>query len=166
MATTWSLRPTSLFHVCPGLSAPPHGPRPLNSTGRHGHFLNSTSDISLSDMRQGLKNYSEMGHDLFLNSTFDIGINKGQRHATLAFLKIDMRPRPIQLTPPPPSPPCPDCSSCPAPPGRDAGGDAGGTLQCGWRRALTMYISCIFQVGPDHVYFMYISCIFRDAIQE
>ena len=31
-----------------------------------------------------------MGHSLFLNSTFDKGINKQQGHATLAFLKIDM----------------------------------------------------------------------------
>ena len=31
-----------------------YGPRPLKSTGRHGHFLNSTCDIGLSDMRQGL----------------------------------------------------------------------------------------------------------------
>ena len=32
-----------------------YGPRPLKSTGRHGHFLNSTCDIGPSDMRQGLK---------------------------------------------------------------------------------------------------------------
>ena len=31
------------------------GPIPLKSTGRHGHFLNSTCDTRLSDMRQGLK---------------------------------------------------------------------------------------------------------------
>ena len=32
-----------------------------------------------------------MGHILFLNSTCDIGENKRQGHATLSFLKIDMR---------------------------------------------------------------------------
>ena len=32
-----------------------------------------------------------MGHCKFLNSTGDMGNNKRQRHATLAFLKIDMR---------------------------------------------------------------------------
>ena len=32
-----------------------------------------------------------MGHSLFLNSTFDMGINKRQGHGTLSFLKIDMR---------------------------------------------------------------------------
>ena len=37
--------------------------------------------------------YSDMGHRHFLDSTGDMGNNKGQRHATLAFLKIDMRPR-------------------------------------------------------------------------
>ena len=51
----------------------------------------STSDIGPSDMRQGGKNYSDMGHGLFSNSTFDMGINKRQRRVTLAFLKIDMR---------------------------------------------------------------------------
>ena len=32
-----------------------HGPWPLKSTGRHGHFLNSTCDIGLSDMRHRLQ---------------------------------------------------------------------------------------------------------------
>ena len=32
-----------------------------------------------------------MGHSLLLNQTCDIGENKGQGHATLPFLKIDMR---------------------------------------------------------------------------
>ena len=32
-----------------------NGPRPLKSTRRHWHFLNSTCDIRLSDMQQGLK---------------------------------------------------------------------------------------------------------------
>ena len=32
-----------------------YGPRPRKSTGRHGHFLNLTCDIGLTDMRQGLK---------------------------------------------------------------------------------------------------------------
>ena len=42
-------------------------------------------------MRQGLKNCSDMGHRLFLNSTWDIGDNKRQGYATLPFLKIDMQ---------------------------------------------------------------------------
>ena len=54
-------------------------------------FLDSTCDIELSDMRQGGKNYSDMGHGLFLNLTCDIVENKRQRHATLPFLKFDMR---------------------------------------------------------------------------
>ena len=48
-------------------------------------------DIGPSDMRQRGKNYSDMGHSLFLNSTFDMGINTRQGHATFAFLKIDMQ---------------------------------------------------------------------------
>ena len=68
-----------------------NGPRPLNSTGRHGLFLNSTCDIRLSDMRHGGKKDSDMRHGYFLNSTCDMVENKGQRHATLAFLKIDMQ---------------------------------------------------------------------------
>ena len=59
---------------------PANGPRPLKSTGRHGHFLNSTCDIGISDMQQRLTNYSDMGHSLFLNSTCDIGENKRQGH--------------------------------------------------------------------------------------
>ena len=47
-----------------------NGPRPLNSTGRHGHFLKSTGDIRLSDMRQENKKDSDMRHAHFLN--FDI----------------------------------------------------------------------------------------------
>ena len=41
------------------------------------------------DMLQGLACHSDMRHDHFLNSTGDMGINKRQRHATLAlvFLK-------------------------------------------------------------------------------
>ena len=31
-----------------------YGPRPLKSTGRHGHLLNLTCDIGLSDLRQRL----------------------------------------------------------------------------------------------------------------
>ena len=42
-------------------------------------------------MRQGGKNYSDMGHSLFLNSTCDIEENKRQGHATLPFLKFNMR---------------------------------------------------------------------------
>ena len=75
------------------------GTRPLNSTGRHGISLNSTCDIRLSDMRHGGRMESDMRHGYFLNSTCDMVENKGQRHATLAFLKIDMRhggPPPIK----------------------------------------------------------------------
>ena len=43
------------------------------------------------DMRQGHKSHSDMRHDHFLNTTGDMGINKRQRRATSAFLKIDMR---------------------------------------------------------------------------
>ena len=46
-----------------------NGPRPLKSTGRHGQFLNSTCNIRLSDMRQGLK--ITMTWDIAF-STFDI----------------------------------------------------------------------------------------------
>ena len=42
-------------------------------------------------MRQGGKKYSDMGHSLFLNSTCDIEENKRQGHATLPFLKFDIR---------------------------------------------------------------------------
>ena len=31
-----------------------YGPKPLKSTWRHGHFLNLTCNIGLSDMRQGV----------------------------------------------------------------------------------------------------------------
>ena len=44
-------------------------PRPLNSTGRQGYFLNSTCDIEVIDMRHGFKKCSDMGHGYFLNST-------------------------------------------------------------------------------------------------
>ena len=42
-------------------------------------------------MRQGGTNYSDMGHSHFLNSTRDTVENKRQGHATLLFLKFDMR---------------------------------------------------------------------------
>ena len=42
-------------------------------------------------MRQGGKNYSDMGHGLFLNSTCNIGENKQQGHATLLFFNFDTR---------------------------------------------------------------------------
>ena len=42
-------------------------------------------------MRQGFKKYSDMRQGYFLKSTGDIALNKRQRHATLAFLKIDRR---------------------------------------------------------------------------
>ena len=32
-----------------------HGPLPLYSTGRHGHFLKSTCDMELSDMRKNIR---------------------------------------------------------------------------------------------------------------
>ena len=68
-----------------------YGPRPLNSTQRHGFFLNSTCDISLNDMRHGGKKDSDMRHGYFLNSTSDMVEDKQQRHATLPFHKIDMQ---------------------------------------------------------------------------
>ena len=70
-----------------------YGPRPFNSTGRHGHFLESTGDTRLSDMRQENKTDSDMRHAHFLNSTCDMEENKRQRHVTLPFLKMDMRHR-------------------------------------------------------------------------
>ena len=77
--------------ICRQSATHKYGPRPLKSTGRLGHFLNSTCDIELIDMRQGhfLKLTWRQGH--FLNLTCNMGINKQQRHATLAFLKIDTR---------------------------------------------------------------------------
>ena len=42
-------------------------------------------------MRHGGKMDSDMRHGYFLNSTCDMVENKGQRHATSDFLKIDMR---------------------------------------------------------------------------
>ena len=41
------------------------------------------------DMRQGSEKFSDMRQGYFLNSTYDMAINKRQRHATLPFLKID-----------------------------------------------------------------------------
>ena len=64
---------------------------PLKLTGRHVLFLNPTCDTEPSHMRQGGTNYSDMGHSLFLNLTCNMGIYKRQRHAALAFLKIDRR---------------------------------------------------------------------------
>ena len=58
---------TALESVGQDLCYVPNGPRPLTSTGRHGHFLNSTCDIGHGDMQQGGKIYSDMGHSLFLN---------------------------------------------------------------------------------------------------
>ena len=43
------------------------------------------------DMGREHLSLSDMRHDHFLNSTGDMRINKRQRHATLAFLKIDRR---------------------------------------------------------------------------
>ena len=42
-------------------------------------------------MRHGFQKYSDMRQGYFLKSTGDIALNKCQRHATLAFLKIDRR---------------------------------------------------------------------------
>ena len=42
-------------------------------------------------MRQGFQKYSDIRQGYFLKSTGDIALNKRQRHATLAFLKIDRR---------------------------------------------------------------------------
>ena len=44
-----------------------------------------------TDMREDFKQYSDMWQGYFLNLTCDMGINKRQRHATLAFLKINRR---------------------------------------------------------------------------
>ena len=75
-----------------------HGPRPVKSTGRHGHFLNSTGWHDPYRQRHWLKYWSDMGYWHFLNSTGDSGNIKQQRHETLVFLKIDMR----HQDPPPP----------------------------------------------------------------
>ena len=64
------VRPLPL-HTLPTLH---YGPRPLNSTRRLELFLNSTCDISLSDMRYGGKKDSDVRHGYFLNSTCDIAI--------------------------------------------------------------------------------------------
>ena len=66
----WGQCGTSSRHV--------EGPRPLNLTRRHGHFLNSTRDMEPSDMRTKYK-----GHDMgyFLNSTGDMGASQ-RRHGT------------------------------------------------------------------------------------
>ena len=42
-------------------------------------------------MKQGFEKYSDLRQGYFLNSAFDMGINKRQRPETLAFLKIDRR---------------------------------------------------------------------------
>ena len=42
-------------------------------------------------IRQGFQKYSDMRQGYFLNSRCDMAINKRQRHATLALLKIDRR---------------------------------------------------------------------------
>ena len=68
-----------------------YGPWPLKSTGRQGCFWNSTCDIGPIDIRHGFQKYSDMRQGYFLKSTGDIAINKRQKHATLAFLKIDRR---------------------------------------------------------------------------
>ena len=59
--------------------------------GRQCYFLNSTCDMEPTDMRQGFQKYSDMRQGYFLNLTCDMAINERQRHATLAFLKIDRR---------------------------------------------------------------------------
>ena len=62
-----------------------YDPRPLNSTGRHELFLNSTCDIRLSDMRHGGKKDSDMRHGYFLNLKCDMVENKQQRRGVRHF---------------------------------------------------------------------------------
>ena len=66
-------------------------------------FLKFDMQHGASVTRQGHKNHSNMRHDHFLNLTGDKGINKRQRHATLAFLKIATRHGDPLSPPPPPS---------------------------------------------------------------
>ena len=43
-----------LWIYIPGYTSHRNGGKPLKSTGPYGRFLNSTRDIRLSDIRQGL----------------------------------------------------------------------------------------------------------------
>ena len=65
-----------------------NGPLPLQSTGRHVHFLNSACDIELSDMRHEGYKCSDMRRRLFINPTCDNKETKRQRHVTLPFLEV------------------------------------------------------------------------------
>ena len=70
---------------------PLYGPWPLKSKGWHDHFLNSTCDIELIDMRQGSPKYSDIREGYSLNVACNMGINKQQRHAIFGFLKVYKR---------------------------------------------------------------------------
>ena len=48
----------------------------LNSTRRHGYFLESTFYMSPSDIRQEAWKDSDRGHEQFLKSTWNMGIIK------------------------------------------------------------------------------------------
>ena len=54
-------------------------------------FLKFDMQHGASVTRQEHKSHSDMRNDHFLNLTGDMGINKRQRHTTMAFLKIDRR---------------------------------------------------------------------------
>ena len=57
---------------------------PYNRQSDMDFFLDSTCDVGLIDMRQGITLINrDIGHGLFFNSTCDIGENKRQGHATL-----------------------------------------------------------------------------------
>ena len=67
-----------------------------NLTGRHGCFFkkNRQGDMTVffySTRRHGPKKIVTCDMETFLKSTCNMVKNKQQKHATLAFLKIDMR---------------------------------------------------------------------------
>ena len=64
--------------------------------------LNLTFHIGHSDMRQGGKTYSDMGHSLFLNSTCDIGEISDKDMRYCQFLKSTCDIEDPPSTPPPP----------------------------------------------------------------
>ena len=65
-----------------------YDPRPLKSTGRHGHLF--FLQIPLGDMGLCDKECTDMLNGHSLNSSGDKGGIKPPRHATLTFLKNDM----------------------------------------------------------------------------
>ena len=76
----------------------------LNS-GRNTGFTIDCNKLFMKDRQFGpgrryQNKYSENAQSLFLDSTCDIEEYKRQRHATLAFIRIDMR----HWGPPPPRP--------------------------------------------------------------